>query len=449
MAYILKNNPDQLFYLDYSSRNGLYYKYFSASKNNRIMSLSQQSTLNYAATLDSNHQIHVACKNRQNQIVHYKQSKVGFTNEVILDDPDNTYNISNFRLITCKDELFLFYTAKNPNEKTADIIQHQLNNDDTPPQSVIPVENLTSHYDCLLFNDDIYLLSINREANNEYELQLSVYEKEKEDWEYYATLASSTHPITHCSMCVDSHNQLHCIYTQNQYGRYTTSYTSIGKDSDDNKQIHTCPYDIQPVIFSYNDTLWINWKENKGLYMQMSTNQGQTFTDTQSCSLQDPNMQIYHYIYDQDLHPSLKGHNFYGVTELYPKFAILNQLDMDHIHIQNRPNKELKLFMTQLNDIYKNSNSNDYKRLLKENRELKHLQDQMITQYEELSDMAKRLQNEGKKWRSKYYSAQVELKGKNEHANVQPKETPKQEIEPLNVNLVSTDDIDGPGPINM
>lgn len=409
MAYLLKNSPDQLFFLDYSPRNGLLYKHTTLNKGARTMVLSSQSTSHYSATLDSHHQIHIACKNKQNQIVHYYQTKIGFNNEIILDDPNNTYSISNFKFISCNEDLILFYTAKNPDADTADIIQHKLNTEDTPPQSVIPVTSLQTHYDCIYHQNHLYLLSINKEDEKKHELQLSVYNFEDNEWQYYKTLATSSQPITYCTMCSDNNDNLHILYTRNQYGRYTSHFLTLDGE-EDTQQIHTCPYDIQPTLFIYNNTLWVNWLENQQLYMQMSTDGGSTFSETEPCSMQGNNLRWFTYVYDQGNHPRLIGRYFFGTMDNYPKFAILSQIDMDHIHPQYRPNKELKLFVTQLSDVHRNSLKKDYSKLVLENQELKKHQNNLVEQYEELTDVTKRLQQEGKRWKNKYYDLQIELK---------------------------------------
>ncbi|WP_105614350.1 hypothetical protein [Vallitalea okinawensis] len=411
MAYIIKNNPDHLFFLDYSQRNGLYYKQFTHSRNLRTNILYAMSTEHFAATQDDSNQIHIVCKDKHNQLVHFTQNSSNlFDNNVILEDSDNNFRISNFKFVTCEGELFLFYTARNPNENTSDIIQHKITSKDEPPQSVIPVTSLNSNYECFNYNGKIYLLSINEEDYQKHELQLSIYDPAVGEWEYYDTLASTPHPITYCSMCIDNNDTFHIIYTQNQNSTFVTQYMKLEPEDEYISEAYSCPFDINPIIFVYDGTLWINWFENNNLYMQLSTDFGESFSKPQLCSLQDTNIKVYHYLYDPDMHPNLQGSSFYGAMDTYPKLAILNQLDMDNIHINTKPNNELKLYVSTLKSAYTNAEKEQYEKLMQENDELKRIQEKITGQYEELSKLAKNLQKEGKKWRNKYYSAELELR---------------------------------------
>lgn len=439
MPYLIKTSPDQLFLLDYNSRTGLFYKVYSGGKALRTTVLYSAGTEEFTAAKDGNNNIHVVCKNRLNQIIHFSQRGAGFQQQTVLDDYDNNFNISNLHLTGYHDQLHLFYTAKNLDENTINIVQHQLGRRYSP-RAITTVNDFQHHYECQVYEDHIFLLSINKGPDMKNQLSLNAYDCGQELWEDTEILYSSSHPITHSTMCFDKDQAFHILITTNQFGQYSTSYMKINVEVPiELEGIYSCPHNISPVIFSYDDTLWVNWKEKDHAYMLLSADHGLSFSEPRLCSLQDANLKIYHYYFDQNIHNTLYGSSFYGLADTNPVFAILNQMDMDQIHMDSTPNNELKLFLDALKEDSLPSHvasvplNNDFEDLQRENDELKNVQRKIAAQYEELSQLAKDLQAEGKKWRSKFFSVEMELRTIKNNKNSEDVVSPSLDSEnPLN-----------------
>lgn len=415
MPYLIKTSPDQLFSLDYGSRNGLYYKIYAGEKTLRTNVLYNSGTEEYTATKDHQNNVQVVCKNRMNQIIHFIQRGSTFQLKTILDDYDNNFQISNLNLQACNEKIFLYYTAKNLETGQFNIIQHNLTENNSP-QSITTVSDLRSHYECHVLDDHIFMLSVYPNEEQKNELLLNSFNCSTGNWEEPEVLYTSAHPIIYTTMCFDQEQAFHILYTTNQFGQYNTSYLKINiEEPIQLENIHSTPHNIKPIIFSYNHQLWLNWQEGQHNYMMLSTTKGTNFTKPHLCSDQPNNLRPIHYFYDTNIHGSLYGQHFYGVVEPLPSFSVLKEIDMDQIHIDAKPNKELKLFIsslqgTDLATTKTSSPPSDLDALQRENDELKRVQRQISTQYEELTQLAKDLQSEGKKWRSKFFSAEMELR---------------------------------------
>ncbi|MFP4698519.1 MAG: hypothetical protein ACLFMO_07415 [Eubacteriales bacterium] len=396
MSYLLKREKEQLEYLSIINNN-LYYKLFPNKSHQRLTTLARNVNGTYTATLDENKKIHIIYKNNENKIIHLNEENKKYNRTILLDDKNDTYKISNIKLITFNQNLFLFYTALNPYDNTYDLIFHQINDTNASPQSLISLSNLNSSYDLTVTNNKLYLLCITKQEN--YELCLYSYDATNNNWLLESSIKNQSNPILYTTCCNDASGYLHLAYINEQFGQNQLYY--INTNDKKEKLIHTSPYEINPVIFKYKDFLWINWIENKKNNFVFSIDQGVNFSNTTKASLQD-DFKIIHFVNSID---SLNGNKFYGSVNQIPTISILSNIDIDNILLTNNLNKELNLLIKNLQN-----NQNPNKNNTEDIEQLIDVQKNITSQYNDLSEMAKRLQEEGKKWKTKCLKSELEVK---------------------------------------
>ena len=401
MSCLLKRN--QQLHSIYHLNDQLFYK-VTPNRNNRSITLARNATPTYTATLDNNNQIHIVYKNNENKITHLYEISNTFHRNVILDDTTNTYNINDLKLVSDKKDVYLFYKANNPYEHTFDLIFHKLGEENSAPQSILSLINSKSSFDVILINNKIHIICCNR--NQGFELNNYSYDTITEKWLLEDTLCTQTTPIQYTSICKDNNNNnlLHVIFATEQFGSYQVYYiNSITKKS---KLLYTSPYDIKPIIFKYKSFLWINWIESNTNNLIFSTNDGESFSNITKASLQLEQYELINFISNDDL---LQGNKYYGISTPTPTISILSQIDFDNLLAQDNTNTELNIIIDSLASI-KAVSATNYHELLKENKQLKEVQKNIEQQYNNLSDFAKKLQEEGKRWKNKNLKHEMEIK---------------------------------------
>ena len=396
MAYLIKNNDNHIYIITYSQPSGLFYKVYSKKSLLKTSTLHSSSLDEYSATIDQKGLINIVCKNKRNEIVHLNESTSKFNQKVILNDPNNNFHISNLKLISANKQLHLFYTAQNPDDNSSNIIHHILDEStNSTPQSIVSTTTSNTTYECFVYNHLIYMLSIDKTEEG-YELILNSYNCTENEWICENVLAKTKSPITYCTMCIDKDGNNHILYIENNYAQLDLKYIKYNKKIESISVLYTSAYEIEPVIFIYNDSIWLNWKASDKLLMMLSVNNGESFTKPSYCSAINPKSSLIHYYSQYKNRENLLGNIFYGTDTPFPNIFILNKLDMDNIHINTPANSELKLYIDSL------KMNKELITLKKENDELKNIQKDIIEQYERLSSMVVKVQDEGKKWRSLY-----------------------------------------------
>ncbi|HHW66973.1 MAG TPA: hypothetical protein GXX16_04565 [Epulopiscium sp.] len=413
MSCFLKRRDQSLILVDYNIRNGLYYQIFRKDQPSRPNLLLSNGTHEYTAFLDEKNNFHVIAKNTRNQIIHFKETSTKITKEILLDDPNNTFNIDNIYAISVRNQIHLFYYADHPYTKTPELIYHLVNEPLITPRPIATLYSRNINYDCMRSNSELYLAVIMKNDDS-YNIEIKRFKNFKDLTFETFTPVSSQFPIIYCKICIDQNEIMHLVYVQEQYGKYQLIHKSYHHEWSDEKILYSCGYPIKPVIFIYNDALWINWNENGNIYAILSADHGSSFSKSIHASIDDPDVSLHSYDADQDASYPLICNQLYGVTYPVPKFAVLHSLDMDGIHINMTPNTELKLYLNTIKNAINHSVSKS--KLEEENENLKNeiieltqVQRDITNQYNELADLAKRIQDEGKKWRELYFKGKTEI----------------------------------------
>lgn len=403
MPFLLSKNNTSNLLIDKTGES-IYYRHYPSKFNQRAVVIAKSTSNEYAASLDEYNNIHIIYKNSNHSLVHLYENNNKFEKKILLDDFNNAYQISNLKYIYYRKN-FLFYCAHNPYEKTSDLIFHSfMQNEYSEPQSLISIPNLSSPYECVLYNDIIYLLCQLQNNDGSYELNLYQYNINKSTWNEYETIVTSPSPFTSYSLCIKKNN-IHVTYEKIESSLNKIYYICSKDDKwEIPVEIHSSISKLSPVIFTYNNIIWINFKENNQLKNSLSSNDGFSFTTPQLCSSQSKEATFY-YFYGYKSN-NLSGNKFYGYINKYPILAVLSQVDTDNILLSSNSNLEIKSIIENFTttDGYNNTT------LKQEIEQQKEIQENISTQYNNLAKMAKELQEQAKMWKTKYAKSEQENK---------------------------------------
>ncbi|TCT16791.1 hypothetical protein EDC18_10187 [Natranaerovirga pectinivora] len=406
MSYLLKKDSQNITYISFMNES-IYSKAIPSKYNSRIVPIARNCTSVYFASLDSQKNLHIIYKSKDNKIIHVKEENDNYTRDIILDDRQNTYNISNLQFICHKEDIYLFYTANNPYDESYDLIFHHLNDTNSSPQSLLSLPRLDSKYDLTISDNKLILMCTTK--NEEYELGLYSYDFTNKDWGLERSIKKQNNPLTYSSLCNDN-SCLHIVYMCEQFGQNQLYY--LNTKDDVSSLIYTSPNTIEPIIFKYQELIWINWIELKTSKLTFSTNNGISFSDVTKGSSQQDNIDKIHFtnIVDQ-----LYGQRYYGFINQNINLLVLSQIDLENILLNQSMNRELSLLLNSLLQkqqptLMAASTNPDQSDNIENIDSLIEIQDTIVQQYNELTNFAKQLQDEGKKWRNKYTKAEMDIK---------------------------------------
>lgn len=383
----------------------IYIKNYPSKQSSRAISIAKSKYNDYAASINDEGKVQLVFKNSLNKIIYLDLESPTLAGNALLEDTDNSYRITNISLLSGKKN-YLFYSALNPYENTADLIFHTFDtNSDESPQALLSLPNLKAKYQCTLINNKLYIMAtIINEGKNE--LNIYTYDTITDSWEEFETLIISEFPITDFCFCIKD-GITHIAYVIEKYGHSTLYYdNSNNNDANIKTEIKSAGKKIKPIIFIYNDVIWINYLTSSTLYSSFSCN-NLDFSEPSRCTVQNNS------ILEFNLGTSVKGNHLYGnhflgYIDNYPKVAVLSQVDIDNVLFYSNSNKELKGMIQAT--LSSSQSTSSIEALQEEIENLKEVQCKIIKQYNELADFTKQIQAEGKKWRKKYQRATKELR---------------------------------------
>lgn len=422
MSYLIRTNKDQLLLLNQSVKNGLYSQTLSPNGLSRPVIINRSNTSNYTATVDYNQDLHIITQPSEGQVIHLHYKNNTVTRSIVLEDPKGIYDFSNLYAISTKEHVHLFYTANTPIGDSCELIHHilcQENKIETRP--ILSFDFSHSGFRYMAHNDHIFLLY--GEKKDHYLLQLIIYQENK--WCQTIAVATSSFPIDDFQFCISNEGHLHVVYVQEKYGRYHLVYKKqVSGTWSDETILYTSATPMSPCIFTYYRGIWINFMDNNQLQMILSMDNGNSFSKNVDCSLQTPDLERCHFVSGPNILPASFNCNML-YTSLTPpmRTGIISNIDMILLHPDLKPNIELELLLDGAFHSMATTTSRptpqlatapdhsvDLANLQAENLELKQIQEQMIAQYNEMTDLTKKIQEEGKKWRIKALSLESKNK---------------------------------------
>lgn len=435
MPYIIRRHNNHLLLVNHSVKNGLYSQTLSANGLSRPMIINRNNTSQYSVAVDHNEDLHIITQPSKEQVMHLHYKDNNITRNIILEDPKGIYNFSNLYAISAKEDVHLFYTANKPIGDSCELIHHILCPENkTEPCPILSFSSSTLGMRYTTYNDTVFLLY--GEMSDQYLLQLMTYSDSK--WDTPMLVATSSFPIDDFQFCIDHNGLMHLVYIQEKYGRYNLLYKRYNNDIwSDEIIIHTSSSTIHPAIFTYHEGLWINFTDDNKLQMILSMDYGNTFSKNVDCSLQTSELKRCHFISAPKALPETFNCNMlYASLAQSIRAGIISRIDMIHFHPDMKTNTELELFIDGVfHSLSKKITpapasvpgpvpdipadySADIASLQAENTELKQVQEQMITQYNDMAELTKKIQEEGKRWRDKALALQSELESDDSNTDI-------------------------------
>ncbi|NLI89750.1 MAG: hypothetical protein GX366_05010 [Epulopiscium sp.] len=420
MPYLIRMNETQLLLLNHSNNNGVYSQILSSTGLSRPTIISRNPSSNYSATLDDDKNLHILLQPSKEQVIHLHYQDKNVTRNTILEDPKNIYNFSNLKTIHATNQVHLFYTAKKPNEDSYELIHHILCKEDkfeTCPILSFSSETLGFRYQC--YDGKIFILY--GELSDTYCLNIIVYQDNS--WTKPIIIKKSTFPIDDFQFCIDNQGRIHIVYVYEKYGRYHLSYKQyFGEGFSDDHSLYSTSTIIYPTIFTYHGGVWINFIGDDKLQMILSMDNGASFSKNVDCSMQTNDLRRCNFLSAPDIFPLNFNCNTIFASLSYPiRSGVISSIDMINFHPDLRPNTELELFIDGIIHTFSGDSPttntpaapqdiiNRIKDLEVENNELKQIQENMVQQYNDMAELTKKIQDEGKKWRDKALDLTKEL----------------------------------------
>ena len=418
MAYLIYTQKKQLLLINHSAKNGLYSQTLSSSGLSRPLSIHRNPVSQYSATVDNNQDLHIITQPSPEQIIHLHYKNNSLTRNIILEDPKGIYHFSNLHVTALKEHVHLFYTASQPIGESYDLIHHILCQENkSEPYPIMSFSQTHLGFRYLSHKDTIYVLY--GDVTDQYSLYLMLYNGNQ--WESSQLISTSSFPIDDFQLCIDNQDTIHLVYVQEKYGRYHLLYKKKQANIwSDEILLHTVSSSIKPSIFTYHRGLWVTYVDNNQLYMILSMDHGNRFSQSVKCSLQEGELEPCHFICASGTMPdSFNGSLLYALVSPTIRVGVISHIDMIGLHPDISPNTELELFVDGIfyaqhqNPARVSSPtpavplapdpdlSSNMALLLSENEQLKQTQQQMIEQYNDMTELTKKIQEEGKKWRSR------------------------------------------------
>ena len=431
MSYLIRTNTDQLLLLSRSAKNGLYFQTLSSSGLSRPVIINRSNTANYTATIDANQDLHIITQPSKEQIIHLHYKNNALTRNIILEDPKDIYDFSNLYTTSTKEYVHLFYTANQPAGDACELIHHILCEEskfETHPILSFDEKPLILQY--MTHDDAIFLFY--GEKKQSYVINLMIYKDGS--WSKPASVVSSSFPIDDCQFCINHEGHIHLTYVQEKYGRYQLVYKKHQNNIwSDEIVLHTTAADINPCIFSYHRGIWVSFLDNNQLQMILSMDNGNSFSKNVDCSLQSSELERCHFVLGPNaLPPSFRASMLHASLTHPIRAAIISNIDMINFHPDIKSNIELELFLDgafHLMSVKSEplpqitapvDNTADLAKLQAENLELKQIQEQMVAQYNDMAELTKKIQEEGKKWRTKALALESQKNTHTPDASTEP-----------------------------
>ncbi len=407
MAYLLLNDEENI--LINKVGESIYLRTYPQRYSQKSSILGKSNFHEYCASIDKSHTIHLVYKTAQSSIFHLSGKENSFSTHTILEDHENNYSISNLKIVSGV-KSYLFYCALNPYEHTSDLIFHDFTDSkNAAPQSLLALPSLNSKYQCFIEGDFIRLMCCILNESS-YELNLYSYNTNTNEWDNYSTLVASEYPIT--DFCFTSHlGAIHVTYVIEKFGHSTLHYAQMKDDQPISLEILSLGQKIKPILFVYNNVIWINYLTSLTLYSTFSPNGGRSFSEPVRCTLQNNSITDITLLGSNS--PNLSGQSYLGFIDHQPNIAVLSQIDVDHILFYSSTNVEIReMLLGTINSAPApiETSKDELEKLQQEVSHLRTLQKSITDQYNELANFTKEVQFEGKKWRKKYQRLSKDVK---------------------------------------
>lgn len=341
--------------IDYTPRLGVFCQFFSLNSNSRTFSIQPSHHIAYSATMDQNEQLHTLCM-PNSSIIYYISLQNGIlSNKLQVAKATENYTLSSPGIYCIGNELYISYISKQLSSSTYSFVFQSL--DGQVFTTALTLEHSPELIKTFTYKDKIYIFYILFEQH--YNLNCLIIDYEHAE---NLTLLQISFPIHNYSICIID-EVVHITYLADVHGKYQLMYYNTNLSVAYTLATVSSPY--SPVIFSYMNYLWINCTIDNQLKVFLSIDQGASFSQPVTSSLQN-NLKRASFCSQED--------TTLNATELYMsightiKLTTIYPIDFDHIH----PDTKIPIEQELILEAYKlSSHHHELSSLEVENQRLK------------------------------------------------------------------------------
>lgn len=367
MSFLLNFN-NHFSVVDNSSKYGVFCQFYNPTGISRPIQIQALNCTDYSAALDEKGGLHVISMPTRYQILYFTYENGHYAKKTLVENTTETYAFSNPIIHSMANQIHTFYLSNRVGSNAYTIVHQTLNTSSV--ETLLDTNYTLQNIKSFSHKNSIYIFYILQ--NDNYFINcLKITGSKKEE----LTLLTSRLPICDFSVCIDE-DHIDIAYVAELHGKYQLVYYNC-ETKLTNALCHTLS-PSNPVIFWYQDYLWINYLEDNKLYVILSIDKGNSFSAPALCSIQNITGRYCFLTYKTC---SLRCTELYASAANSIRINTLFTIDFEHIHPDSKIPLELELLIEGLTLSQKSNPI--VAQLIEENQRLKEENKMFRLKYEQ------------------------------------------------------------------
>lgn len=321
--------------VDSTTKNGVFYQFFSSSYSPKPIPIQFQGTKEYSAHMSPDGRLYVAAMPDAFHLNYYTLENNRFIKNSLVSNKVSNYHLSTPMIYTLHNQPFIIYLSNQLHSNTYNFVHENLSQPNlttlltlyTQPEQIKYYLSSNVLYIFYVTFDEVYHLNA---------LCIS------SDRSWVNSYIQSSFPIADYSICIDD-DTIHIVYAAELHGKYQLIYCNPTANLV--TPLMTTQYPSNPSVFIYYHALWINALIDHKLHMMISMDEGQTFSIPVLCSIQN-NIHRCHVLIQKS--SSLTANELYLSLGPNIKLCTIAMIDFEHFHSDSFIPPELELLLEGL-----------------------------------------------------------------------------------------------------
>ncbi|ONI45960.1 hypothetical protein AN641_02655 [Candidatus Epulonipiscioides gigas] len=341
----------------------------------KSISLLNNVTDEFCATIDINGMIHIIAKNLKGQIIYITYKNSTIKRILLFEELGSPFIFENFHIISHNNSLNFFYTAYDNISNTKTLL-YQVINAAHPTVETIITNFTAPKFICIANNNSIFILFQPEQNSTEIQCLTLSLSKLKLD-----VIISAKIPILYYNATIIN-DEIHLLYLQNMYGQNQLIYKSSAGETP----IAT-PLRLENAsLLKFADSIWVNFVDNNILYTALSFDEAKSFSTPAKSSIQT-NLIFAKFISSSQA--SIEVNQLFAQVTSTIRLATIASIDTIGMHPDLKPNIELEMLLESVK--------------LRQNQQISQLQQQVnfqaqqIAQFQQVQKQQQQLQKSKQK----------------------------------------------------
>ncbi len=366
MSFLLNFN-NNFSVVENNSKYGVFCQLYNHTGVSRPTQIQSLNCNDYSASMDDKGNLHVISMPTRYQILYFCYENGHYSKKTLIENTTETYAFSNPIIHCINNQIHAFYLSNRVGSNAYSIVHQTLNSSSV--ETLLDTNYTLQGIKSFSYKNSIYIFYM---IKNDYYLIncLKITDNIKEEM----TLLISKLPICDFSVCINDHH-IDLVYVAELHGKYQLVYYNC-ETKLSNALCHTLS-PSNPVIFWYQDYLWVNYLQDNKLYVILSIDAGNSFSSPVLSSIQN-NISRHVFITNKDC--SLRCTELYASITNSVRINTLFTIDFDHMHHDSKIPLELELLIEGLTLSQKSSSQTA--QLIEENIRLQEENKLLKTKYE-------------------------------------------------------------------